>query len=476
MIHLLIILLLFVSLIAISTILERKQLNSVHTVFASIITCILAYLFYHFHFFQSSTVTLLNFSKNFSLSFFIDRLGLSFALLASLLWTLTLLYAKPYFKKYIDAPLKTFYICFALSLMSLFGMCFSKNLFSFFIFFELLSLVTYPLVIHKRSEDAFKAGRKYLTYTLMGGQAALLGMLLLSQYINLNFTQSPSIEASLIFNNVFIAGYLLLFLGFSVKTALMPFHGWLPSAMIAPTPVSALLHAVAVVKAGALGIFRLNINLLSPDLIAQLPYYYVLIGLAAVTIVFASLIAMTHQHIKKRLAYSTIGQISYITLGTLIGSPLAILGAFYHFFAHALQKITLFWVAGIFQSQEGKNYIDELKGYGYAYPVISVCFFICSLGLAGLPGMIGFISKENLLHGSIEAHKPYLLAIFLISGFLNLLYLIPITLKSFETSADQETPQKAKLALGMLIPPIVTTLIALVFGFHPELLEKVLIP
>jgi formate hydrogenlyase subunit 3/multisubunit Na+/H+ antiporter MnhD subunit len=415
----------------------------------------------------------------FTIQFQGDALGLLFASLASFLWILTTIYSIGYLRGLREHAQTRYYASFALVIGATMGVALSSNLFSLFIFYEILTVATYPLVVHKETEEAFAAGRKYLVYTLSGGVAILAGTFLLAGMgSSLDFVAGGAPSVATLAPAFARLAFILLFAGFAVKAAIFPLHGWLPSAMIAPTPVSGLLHAVAVVKAGVFGILRLLLYLYGPDLIGNLGLQNLVIGAAVLTIIVGSLLALLQDDFKLRLAYSTVSQLSYIVLGAAIllppgmtgisdaGRAAAILGAGFAIAAHAFGKLTMFFVAGAVAVETGKTKISELDGLGRRMPAEFGAFTLAVLSMAGLPPMAGFVSKWYLSVGAWSAGDWWILLVFAASSVLNLAYFLPIITRAFFPKY-QGSGSGARPTLA--VPILATAGCGLLFGLFPSL-------
>jgi formate hydrogenlyase subunit 3/multisubunit Na+/H+ antiporter MnhD subunit len=408
-----------------------------------------------------------------------DGLGLFFATLASFLWILTTVYSIGYMRGLREHSQTRYYTSFALVIGATMGVALSSNLFSLFVFYEILTVATYPLVVHKETEEAFAAGRKYLFYTLSGGVAILAGMMLLYGTGNaLDFVAGGNTGVASIAPEFAKLAFLLLIAGFGVKASIVPLHGWLPSAMIAPTPVSGLLHAVAVVKAGVFGILRIMLFLYGPGLVTGLGLQNLVILVAVITILAGSLLALVQDDFKLRLAYSTISQLSYIILGAAVllpqgisgvtdaGRSAAIIGAIFAIAAHAFGKLTMFFVAGAVAVETGKTRISELDGLGRRMPAEFGAFTLAVLSMAGLPPMAGFVSKWYLSIGAWSTGDWWILLVFAASSVLNLAYFLPIITRAF-FPAYQGTGSGARPTLT--VPILATAGCGLLFGLFPSL-------
>jgi len=401
----------------------------------------------------------------------VDDLGLVFGMVSSSMWLLVNIYAIGYMEH--EHAKQRFFAFFALAMFSAFGIAFAENLFAFFIFYEMLSLCTYPLVIHEETPEAMKAGSKYLIYTLGGG-----GCLLIAIIITYFVTGNISLDSAGIFSisdgtGLLRALFFLYLVGFGVKAGIMPMHQWLPSAMVAPTPVSTLLHAVAVVKAGAFGVLRLVYNIYGVDLMAKLGLGTVLAFIASFTIVTASIIALRQDNLKRRLAYSTIGQLSYIVLGAALLAPAAALGAMVHIANHAFTKGTLFMCAGIIAEETGVKNISQLNGMGRRLPLTMTAFTIGAFGMIGMPPLAGFMTKWYLGVGAGQSHQPIFIMVLITSSILNSIYFLPIIYRAFfakTTELEDKVLKRPKDRLRietvwmMLVPIMATTAVSLVLG------------
>jgi len=405
-----------------------------------------------------------------SLSFSVEPLGMIFALVASFLWLVTIIYAIGYMRGHNEDNQTRFFCCFAIAIGSVMGVAFADNLLTLFIFYEVLTLSTYPLVTHSGTEAAKKAGRVYLGILLSTSIAFFLFAILGTWVIagTLDFTQGGVFPADA--NTTLLGVILVLFIFGIGKAAIMPFHRWLPAAMVAPTPVSALLHAVAVVKAGVFTIMKVCTLIFGIDLLAILPTTQGLVYVAGATVLLASFIAMRQDNLKARLAYSTIGQLAYITIGALLASSLGVVGGSMHIAMHAFGKITLFFCAGAILVAAHKSKVSELDGLGKQMPITMVAFFIASLSIIGIPPAGGSWSKWYLLVGSIDTGQWTILVILLLSSLLNIAYLLPIPIRAFifkESTTNgavgiKEAPLPCLIAIG------ITTLGCIALFIYPD--------
>ena len=391
----------------------------------------------------------------------VDALALLFLALSAALWLLTTLYAIAYFGT--KPELSRFFGFFSLCVAATTGIAMSGTLISFFVFFELLTLSTWPLVVHKQDRPSLAAGRVYLGFALPAGAALLTAVIWLESATGpVIFTDPPDLSALAVWEQRAI--FALFVLGMGVKTALIPLHPWLPAAMAAPAPVSALLHAVAVVKAGAFGIVRLVVDVYGLETVQALGLGLPLAVLASATIVWGSLRALQQQEIKKRLAFSTVSQVSYIVLGVALAAPMAVIGGLVHLVHQGVMKITLFFCAGIFDERAGVKRIDGLDGLGPRMPVTSVAFSIGALGMIGLPPTAGFVSKVYLGLGGLQAGQPWVLAVLAASTLLNAAYFLPLLWRLWFRPAEGEAPVADERVPALLVPALATAAATLLAG------------
>jgi multicomponent Na+:H+ antiporter subunit D len=400
-----------------------------------------------------------------------DPAGMIFAVLASMLWVPMNFYSIGYMRCNNEKEQTGYFAAFAICMSSVMGIAMAANLLTFFMFYELLTLASYPLVLHKRNEEALMASRKYLIYTLISGQLFLAGIVAVYCISGtMDFTPGGFLTTEMAPRWVLQAIFVLMILAGSVKAAVMPLHGWLPAAMIAPTPVSALLHAVAVVKTGVFCVLRVIGFVFGPKLLAEIGTVDALAWAAASSILISSLIALRQDHLKRRLAFSTIGQLSYIVLGAALLSPLSIKGAYLHLVAHAVMKITLFMCAGLIIARTHRNNISELYGIGKKLPVTMACFTIASLGIAGMPFLVGFISKWNLALGALQAGKPLYVLVWVASALLAAAYLLPVCQMAYLKKDPHEAIREyGAVSYRMLIPICITTAMAVILGIMPDI-------
>lgn len=404
-------------------------------------------------------------------SFRVEALGILFALVASFLWIVTTLYAIGYMRAHAEDNQTRFYVFFAVSIASVMAIAFAANLFTLFIFYEVLTLATYPLVTHAGTAKARAGGRTYLTI-LVGTSILFFLPAIIATYAisgTLTFTPggvfAPDTSPALL-------GLLLVLFVFGIgKAAIMPFHRWLPAAMVAPTPVSSLLHAVAVVKAGVFSVIKVGALIFGLDVLDGLWSTDLLLYLAGFTIIAASLVAMRQDNLKARLAYSTVSQLSYMTAGVLLASSTGLLGSSMHIAMHAFGKITLFFCAGAILVAAHKSEISEMRGLGRQMPFTMAAFFIGSLSIIGLPPAGGTWSKWYLVTGSLDAGQWALVIVFMLSSLLNIAYLLPIPLRAFfpgEAHAGSVQTGRREAPLPSLIAIGITTLMCLLLFLFPQ--------
>lgn len=420
---------------------------------------------------------LFSITPSLEIAFRVDGLGLLFALVASSLWIVTTLYSIGYMRGHHESNQTRFYSFFAVALSTTLGVAFSANLLTLYIFYELLSMSTWPLVTHHGNKEARTGGRTYLTY-LLGTSVGFLLPALIFCYVKSGGNPMTFVEGGFVseFTNskqVVVVLLLLFVFGFA-KAGVMPFHSWLPAAMVAPTPVSALLHAVAVVKVGAFCVVRVFTGVFEVELLQQLDVAQVISWIAAFTVVTSSLIALTQDNLKRCLAFSTIGQLSYIVLGVSLLSPFGQAGSMMHIAMHAFGKITLFMCVGGIYVATGKKYCSEINGLGRRMPFTFGAFLIGALSVTGLPPTGGFISKWYLLNGTLQSGQTALLVIFLISTFLNAIYLLRPIYRGFFIPEENATwePKFKEAPLWCVVPPVITALITVGLFFKPDLMMQ----
>jgi len=412
-------------------------------------------------------ITMFTISPGISLALRADSLGIMFALSASALWILTSFFSIGYVRGIPEQKQTRYFGSFAVCLSATMGIAFAANLFTLVIFYEILTIATYPLVIHKETKEAIAAGRKYLVYLLTGGVALLLALAFTYKIAGTVDFQAGGILSEQVTRGGVAMLFTLFLLSFGVKSAIMPLHSWLPAAMAAPTPVSALLHAVAVVKAGVFGFARAIGFIIGPQLLHGSGISGYFTGLTAATILVASFIALRQDNLKMRLAYSTVGHLSYIVLGIALLSPSAWIGGLLHIINHAVMKITLFFCAGAIHVRTHRNNVSELDGIGRQMPITMAAFALASIGLAGMPPVTGFISKWYLIQGTLDVGQGALAATLLLSGVLNAGYFFSIVCRAFFKRSKKFT-RFGEASPFIVVPLTTTAVISLLLGLFPN--------
>jgi multicomponent Na+:H+ antiporter subunit D len=402
-----------------------------------------------------------------------DSFSMVFALVASFLWIVTVFYAMGYMRGLHEHAQTRFNACFALALFGAIGCAFADNLFTLYLFYEIVSVSTYPLVAHHQDQEGYDGGRKYLTYLTATAKGMVLPAIILTYVVcgTLDFSDNirtgifPSGASQLLVT----VTYALLVIGFA-KNGVMPFHNWLPAAMVAPTPVSALLHAVAVVKVGVFSTTRVMLFVFGVDKMDAFNLGIPTAYFVSFTILAASLIALSKDNLKARLAYSTISQLSYVILGVALLTPAGIEGGVVHIANHAFAKITLFFCAGAIYVASHKKNISDMKGLGRIMPWTFAAFAIAALGMIGVPPVGGFVSKWFLLIGAIDARQIGILVVLLTSTLLNIAYFAPVVYSAFfGTPANEHAYDGVKEAApAMLVPLLITASLSVAIGIYPD--------
>ena len=424
---------------------------------------------------QNPNFSIAEIAPGLEIAFRLEPLGMIFALIASALWTVTSIYAIGYMRGAKEKNHTRFYFFFACSAAFTLGIAFSANLLTLFIFYEALTLSTYPLVTHKATEQARKGGRVYLGILLATSMLFFLPAIIWSYSITgtLEF-MNGGIFSDAVSPAVLSALLLLFFFGVG-KAALMPFHRWLPEAMVAPTPVSALLHAVAVVKAGVFTLLKIAVYVFGIDLLSELTARDFLLYLAGASILLASFVAMSKDNLKARLAYSTISQLGYVTLGALLAVQAGVIGAGMHIAAHAFGKITLFFCAGAIYVATKKTNISEMAGLGKQMPLTMAAFFIGAMCIIGLPPTAGTWSKWFLMMGALDAEYVILMGVLMLSSLLSISYLLIIPVKAFFGGSDKNTKPEIKEApFACLLAIGITVAGCLIFFLFPESIKDLI--
>ena len=410
------------------------------------------------------------------IAFQAEPLGMLFALIAASLWIVTTVYSIGYMRGHDEPHQTRFFAFFAVAIGSAIGVAFAQNLFTLFVFYELLTVSTYPLVAHAGTTEAKHGARVYLGILM----STSMGFLLLAVIWTWHLAGTTVFHEGGILAGTaspLVIGILFALFAFGIgKAALMPFHGWLPAAMVAPTPVSALLHAVAVVKAGVFAILKITIYVFGVDLINTTRSTDWLLWVAAGTIVIASLIALHQDNLKRRLAYSTVSQLSYVVLGALLANASGITGATLHIAMHAFGKITLFFCAGAILVAVHKTEISEMNGLGRQMPITMGAFLLASISIAGLPPMGGVWGKWYLAFGAVDAGYGVLVGVLMLSTLLNIAYLLPIPVRAFFSVDRNAATGITEAPVACLIAIVVTTAMCLVLFFYPAPILQLITP
>jgi len=445
----------------------RTALNLIGAILKLVLVGILIWGVFHEHVYETRWTL----APGLDLVLHADTLSVLFVTLSTVLWLVTTVYAIGYLE---NAPHRSrFFGFFSLCVSATVGLALAGNLFTFVIFFELLTLVTYPLVAHRGTPEAVRGARIYLAYTLGGGMLLLIGTVWLHVLAGPTAFVEGGILSSLPaeYHPQLKMIFLLLIMGLGVKAALVPLHGWLPQAMVAPAPVSALLHAVAVVKAGAFGIVRVVYDVYGVNFADQLGLLTGLGIAAAITIVYGSVMALFQDNLKKRLAYSTVSQVSYIALGTAILGPVGTIGGIVHLVHQGIMKITLFFTAGNYAETLGIHKVSEMNGVGRRMPATTLAFSVAALGMIGVPPVAGFVSKWYLGLGALEAGMAtWVMPVLITSSVLNAAYFLPVLYRAWFRESGPAWPAehipaaRFETSAALLWPPLVTAMLALAAG------------
>ena len=445
-----------------------KLYEAINAGTAVVTFCLVIYLYNGLNAGPIETLTLFEPFAGVSIALKAEPLGILFALMASFLWIVTSIYSYGYMRGHGETNLGRFNLFFAIAISSAMGVALAANGFTLFLFYEILTLSTFPLVTHQGTEKAKRAGRIYL-FILLGTSVGLLLFALIWTWMltgTLDFQAGGVFDSSI--SKTTLNVLLLLYVFGVGKAALMPFHRWLPTAMVAPTPVSALLHAVAVVKAGVFAILKICIYIFGIDLLEQLGMHRFLAYVAAFTIVATAIIALRKDNLKARLAYSTIGQLSYIVLGALVANAAGIVGGGLHMLMHGFGKITLFFGAGAILVATHKTEISQMRGIGRRMPVTMSAFFIGCVAIVGAPPTGGMWSKWNLLLGAAGTSEWLLLAALIIGSLLSVAYLMPIAVRAFYLPADDDNTSITEAPTTILIAMIISAGGCLVLFVAPD--------
>jgi multicomponent Na+:H+ antiporter subunit D len=416
-----------------------------------------------------------------------------FALTASFLWVVAVFYSAGYMRGLEEHAQTRFSTCFALALFGAIGCAFADNLLTLYLFYEIVSVTTYPLVAHHQDDESYEGAKKYLVYLTTAAKGLILPAMVLIYVLSgtLDFAHNAhvGILPAGVHNGVIIVLYICCILGFA-KNGIMPLHNWLPSAMVAPTPVSALLHAVAVVKVGVFSTVRVMLYVFGVDLMGSLHLGLPTAYFVSITILVGSIVALSKDNLKARLAYSTVSQLSYVILGVALLNPTGVSGGLFHIAAHAFSKITLFFCAGAIYVTTHKKNISEMGGLGRQMPWTFGAFALAALSMIGVPPVAGFTSKLYLLVGSLDAGSIGILVVLIASALLNAAYFAPVVYHAFfgqppaaaaaanlnsqlsnhNSAAHDHTPavRIGEAPLAMLIPLCLTAVISVALGLYPD--------
>jgi multicomponent Na+:H+ antiporter subunit D len=414
-----------------------------------------------------------------------DGFSMIFAMVASSLWVIAVFYSMGYMRGLDEHAQTRFNACFALAIFGAIGVALSDNLFTMYLFYEIVSVCTYPLVAHHQDDEGYEGGKKYIVYLTTTAKLFLLPAMILIYVLAGNLDFPHNIFSGIVSADggslvsaaggrdwIVIMLYIFCLFGFA-KNGVMPFHHWLPGAMVAPTPVSALLHAVAVVKVGVFCTTRVMLYGFGVDTMSMLNLGIPTAYFVGFTIIMASVIALSKDNLKARLAYSTVSQLSYIILGVALLTPHAIDGGIIHIVNHAFSKITLFFCAGAIYVAAHKKNISEMSGLGKTMPFTFGAFAVASLSMIGAPPVAGFVSKWYLLVGSMEAHQIGILLILILSTVLNVGYFAPVTYRAFFGKRPEGSAVGIKEApLSMLIPILIAVTISVIIGIYPNFMMQ----
>lgn len=421
----------------------------------------------------SEPLVILEFADRLTFSLQLDGAGRLFAGLSATLWPVTLIYAFSYMEKEEHIPM--FYLFFGMSFGVTYGVAASANILTMYLFYELLTLATLPLVMHGMTHRSRAAARKYMIFSFGGAAFAFAGVVYLISRGAMDFAPGGVLSSADGLTEIL---FLFAFFGFGVKAAIFPLHGWLPTAAVAPTPVTALLHAVAVVKAGAFAVIRLIYYSFGTDLLAGTAAQTAILVFCLFTILFGSVTALKQTHLKRRLAYSTISNLSYILFAAALMTDAGLVASFAHLISHSLVKIAAFFAAGEILHRTGKEYISDLDGLGRRMPLTFLTFTVCGLGLAGMPLTCGFISKWAIASAALR--EGSLLAVLgvatlLISALLTAIYMLSVSVRAYFRAGNQDTailPDDDRMRIPMLCLSLVSVLFFVFGGNYLDLIAK----
>lgn len=454
---------------------KKRNLFTACAIIANSLTILCLILFR-----PAEALPLVRLTDSITLSLRLDALGSVFLALIAFLWPIAIFYSFEYMEH--EHSQERFFAFYTLSYGVTAGIAMSADLITMYFFYELLTLVTVPLVAHEEDRRSQRAARKYIIYSIGGAALSFVGIVMLYKFGGVgSFTPGGFAKAADgDGQKMLLIAYFLTFVGFGVKSAIFPLHGWLPSAGVAPTPVTALLHAVAVVKSGVFASMRSTLYAFGPELLRDSWAQYAAMLIAAVTIVYGSAMALREQHLKRRLAYSTVSNLSYILFGMTLLTSAGFSAALSHMLFHGIMKITLFFCAGTVLCKTGREYVPQTEGLGRKMPLTFTVYLIASLALTGAPFLPGFISKMNLINAAAAEGSGFALAgiiALLVSALLTGAYLIPMSVRAFVPREGAElsfTEKDRDPGLRMLIPFAVLCAAMLVFGVHASPLMQVL--
>lgn len=414
--------------------------------------------------------TILSFSEKISFSLQIDGLGKVFSGLISVLWPLATLYSFEYMQH--EERQRPFFMFYIMTYGVTLGISFSANLLTMYCFYEALTLVTVPLVIHTFTREAVLATHKYIYYSMGGAALGFIAVVIMIKYGSGNFAMGGTLDASaaLLPHDIMLLLYVLAFLGFSIKAAMFPFYAWIPDAGVAPTPVTALLHAVAVVKAGAFAVARLTYYSFGTDILKGSWAQTVVMCLAMFTIVFGCSMAVKETHMKRRLAFSTVANLSYIIFGVTIMTPESLSAGLSHMVFHAIMKISAFFCVGAIMHQTHKNFVHETDGFGKKMPWVYAAFTVSAIGMMGVPGTAGFISKWNLAAAALNSGNKiayFGVAALLVSALLTAIYMMTMVIRGFFPRKDFDIDSISTVkdpTWKMIVPLMVFSVAIIAFG------------
>ncbi|MCI1958292.1 MAG: proton-conducting membrane transporter [Clostridia bacterium] len=448
----------------------------------SIVLATMFIALYAIYFSGVENLTIYRFASNMSLAFRLDGLAKFYGTMVSILWTATTIYAFEYMSH--EKYEQRFFLFFTMSFGVVLGIAFSANLLTLYLFYEFLTLTTLPLVMHEMDKKAYHAGKIYLTHMMGGASLAFVGLVIIICYSNnIDFKLGGVLNPAMVAGNENILRFtfLVAFFGFGVKAAIFPFYYWLPTASVAPTPVTALLHAVAVVKSGVFAIIRLTYFCYGIDLLRGSFAQNIMMGAALFTIVFGSTMALKTSHIKRRFAYSTMSNLSYIIFAVSIMTLNGLAGGLLHMLYHAVVKITIFFCAGAILVQTHREYVKQMEGLGTKMPIIFGCFTVAGFGLVGVPPFAGFHSKWNIAIAALQSANPLAYAgimVLIISALLTALYVFTVVISAYfpktgvlENRDDTGAHDPPKL---MTLPIVALTVLSVVLGFMPAQLMQLL--